>query len=92
MLGARIGEESANARVFRLVNPDIPGCKPGCLIKTLRPGDVQVMLDTVSGGNLVIDKLGDAILQPKLIAYDALAPRPYMIVEELVPVPGELEG
>ena len=89
-LERQIGAESVNSRNFRLVNPGIEGCEIGCIIKTVEPGNVGAAADAVEGYNNLLKGVGDDVLQPKLIHAQLDAPRPYIIVEELRPVPGEL--
>jgi len=90
-LERRIGTESVNSRNFRLVNPGIEGCEIGCIIKAIEPGNIGAATDAVEGYNNLLKGVGDDVLQPKLIHAQLDAPRPYIIVEELRPVPHELE-
>jgi len=82
-LGAQIGETSAYASVFDLIEPKLPGCEDGCVIKvygTTRE-EVAAVKDIIRGSML----LGDDIPQPKFIAADSTAksPKPFLIQEKL---------
>jgi hypothetical protein len=82
-LGARIGEPSAYASVFDLVEPKLPGCEPGCVIKIYGAAEEEIAAarDIVRGSRL----LGEEIPQPRLLSPDSTAGSPYsyLIQEKL---------
>jgi hypothetical protein len=82
-LGAQIGEPSKYASVFDLVEPKIPGCESGCVIKIYGSFEEQIAAarDIVRGSRL----LGEDIPQPRFISPDSTAASPYsyLIQEKL---------